>query len=225
MTSHEEAIERDWKTPYVLGELPEREGNLFEEHFFDCPTCSESVRTAYLLLRGAEVTLKHPIFGTELTEAPSAPLRKAPRPIRPWAMRAWPYAAVLFLSLAFAREYFNLQKARSPQVVAAFTISAQSKGSTQEVILPVGGGFVELDFDLLNLATQYYWEIRPAGAPRSLMSGQARPAANTLVLKLLVPSNKLHSGRYEADIAVPPSPHNTVYPFSVVDEQERKGAP
>ena len=225
MTSHEEAIERDWKTPYVLGELPEREGNLFEEHFFDCPTCSESVRTAYLLLRGAEVTLKHPIFGTELTEAPSAPLRKAPRPIRPWVVRALPYAAILCLLAAFGSEYFSLQKARSPQIVVAFAIPAQSKGSTQEITLPAGGGFVELDFDLLDLATQYYWEIRSAGEPRALMSGQARPAANTLVFKLLVPSNKLHPGRYEADIAGPPGPHKTVYPFSVVDEPERKGAP
>jgi hypothetical protein len=224
MSSHEEAIERDWRTLYVLGELPEPERNRFEEHFFDCPTCSEGVKTAYLLLRGVEVTLKHPIFGTEVEEAPSVPERRTARPIWSWAMQALPYAAILCLSLGAGVQYVALQTARSPQMVASFRILAQAKGSTQEILLPAADGFVELEFDLLDVAAQYHWEIKSAGADRVLMSGQARPPANTVVLKLLVPANKLHPGRYEAAISFPPD-HLTMYPFDVIAEPERKGAP
>jgi|SRR5580658_2097831 hypothetical protein len=224
MLSHEEAIERDWKTPYVLGELPERERDRFEEHFFDCATCSDGVKTAYLLLRGVEVTLKHPIFGTEMEEAPSVPERRTARPIWPRAMQALPYAAILCLSLGTGVEYVALQTARSPQTVVAFAIHAQAKGSTQEILLPVADAFVELEFDLPDVAPQYNWEIKSAGADRALMSGQARPPANTVVLKLLVPANRLHPGRYEAAISFPPG-HVTMYPFDVSAGPERKGAP
>jgi hypothetical protein len=223
MTSHEEAIERDWKTPYVLGDLPERERNRFEEHFFDCPTCSEGVRTAYLLLRGVEVTLKHPIFGTEMEEAPPVPRRKAVRPIRSWAMRVLPYAAMLVLALGAGAQYIALQKARSPQAVVAFHIHAQAKGSAPELLLPAAG-FVELKIDVPELAPLYDWEIRSAGTGRALMNGQARPPADSVVFRILVPADKLHPGRYEADVIVPPD-HHTAYPFNVIAEPERRGAP
>src|SRR5580700_7248945 len=204
MTSHEEAIERDWKTAYVLGDLQEPERSRFEEHFFDCPTCSEGVRTAYLLLRGVEVTLKHPIFGAEISETPVVPIRKPARTVGPWVMRALPYAAIVVLLGGTATQYVALRKVRSPQVLAAFTIPAQAKGSTQKIVLPAGGGFVELDFDLLDAAAQYHWEIRSAGAGRALMSGPAQLPADAVVLKLLVPANLLQPGRYVAAISFPP---------------------
>jgi hypothetical protein len=224
MQSHEEAIERDWKTPYVLGELPERERNRFEDHFFDCPACLESVRTAYLLLRGVEVTLKHPIFGAEAAEAPLVPERKPARPIWPWVLQALPYAAILCLTLGAGIQYVALEKARSPQIVAAFNLQPQAKGSTQQILLPAAGGFVELELDLMDTAPQYHWEIKSAGADRALMSGQAQPPANSVVLKLLVPAGRLHPGRYEAAISCPPD-HTTVYPFDVAAEPKRKDAP
>jgi hypothetical protein len=223
MSSHEEAIERDWKTRYVLGELPEPERERFEEHFFDCPACSEAVKTAYLLLRGVEVTLKHPIFGTEVEEVRTAPERSTARPIWPRALRALPYAAILFLSLGAGVQYIALQKARSPQNVVAFTIPPQAKGSTKEVLLPPDG-FVELELDLVDVAPQYNWEIRSAGADRTLMSGNTRPLPDTVVVRLLVPADKLRPGRYEAALSVPPD-RKTVYPFDVVADPGRKGAP
>jgi hypothetical protein len=223
MLSHEEAIERDWKTPYVLGELKERDRDRFEEHFFDCATCSEGVKTAYLLLRGVEATLHHPIFGTEVQESPSVPIRKTASPAWSWALHALPYAAIVCLSLGAGVQYVALQKARSPQTVVAFAIPAQAKGSSPEVMLPATGEFVELELDLLDLAPQYQWEIRPAGANRALMSGQAPPQANTFVLKILVPADKLHPGRYEAALSFPPG-RRTVYRFDVVAGPARSGA-
>jgi hypothetical protein len=225
MSSHEEAVERDWKTQYVLGELPERERSRFEDHFFDCATCAEGVKTAYLLLRGVEATLKHPIFGAEMEEE-AAPVaeRTTARAARPWVLRALPIAAMLCLSLGVGVEYVALQRARSPQTVASFSIPPQAKGSTQEIALPATGGFIELEFDLLDVAPQYHWEIKSAGTDRALMSGQAQPPANTVALKLLVPAGRLHPGRYEAVISCPPD-HSTVYPFDVAAGPQRQAAP
>ena len=224
MSSHEEAIERDWTTQYVLGDLPEPERNRFEEHMFDCPACSDAVKRSYLLVRGAEVTLKHPIFGAQQQAA--EPVQK-PRTVRPsWslALHALPYAALVCLSLGTGFEYVALQKARSPQAVVAFAIPAQAKGGSHEIRLPESGGFVELELDLMDLAPQYQWEIRSAGGDRTLMSGQARQSPDTLILKLILPADKLRPGRYEAAVAVPPD-HKTVYPFEVVAGPGRKGTP
>lgn len=234
MLSHEEAIERDWKTPYVLGELPEPERDRFEEHFFDCPTCSEGVKTAYLLLRGVEATLKRPIFATELVpeaeEAPPVPERKPAQPMRAarpkwsWAIQALPYAAIVCLSLGAGVQHYALEKALSPRMVVAYDMAPQAKGGTQQIVLPATGEFVELKFDLIVVAPQYNWEIKPAGADRVLMSGQARPPAHAVVLQLLVPAASLHPGRYEATLIVP-SGNKTVYPFEVIEEPGRNGAP
>jgi len=108
--------------------------------------------------------------------------------------------------------------------VVSFAIPAQAKGGSHEIVLPEAGGFVELELDLLDLAPQYNWEIKSAGTDRALMRGQAQPPANTLVLKLLVPADKLHPGRYEAALSVPPD-RKMVYPFDVVAGPGRKGAP
>jgi hypothetical protein len=105
----------------------------------------------------------------------------------------------------------------------AFHIHAQAKGSAPELLLPAAG-FVELKIDVPELAPLYAWEIRSAGTGRALMNGQARPPADSVVFRILVPADKLHPGRYEADVIVPPD-HHTAYPFNVIAEPERKGAP
>jgi hypothetical protein len=215
MLTHEESLERDWVTLYVLGELPEPERDRFEEHLFDCPECSESVKTAHLLLRGVEVTFNRPMVGTEHPAAQPPPGRGARRWrwLRP--MIALPYAAVLCLSLGCTGlEYAALQKASSPQTVVSFAIPPQAKGSAHQIHLPRIGEFVELDLDLVEPAPLYHWEIRPAGAARVLSSGQMRPSADMDTLKLLLPVHRLQPGGYDVVIAGQPG-HNIVYPFEI----------
>ena len=215
MVTHEEALERDWIALYVLGELPESERSRFEEHLFDCPDCSEGVKTGHLLLRGVEVTFKRPIVGAG--HQPAKPAREQSGPASKWPRRmiALPYAAVLCLSLGGAGlEYAALQKASAPQPVVSFAIPPLAKGSARQIHLPPTGAFVELDLDLLEPAPQYHWEIRPAGAARALTGGQVRQPADMEALKLLLPVHRLKPGRYDVVIAGQTG-RNIVYPFEL----------
>lgn len=217
MSSHDEAIEKDWTALYVLGELPEPERERFEEHLFDCPACSGKVKTGFLLLRGVEATFHRPIGGT--VEEPArvpVPQRKASRRAWPRPMLLLPYAALVLLSVGTGVEYAGLRKAQSPQPVVSFAIPPQARGITHEIQLPRDGQFVELELDLLEQAPQYRWSIRSAGAGALVMSGEASRPENASALRLLLPVHKLHPGRYEA-LLTPHSGQETVYPFEVTE--------
>ncbi|MGA2133925.1 MAG: zf-HC2 domain-containing protein [Bryobacteraceae bacterium] len=217
-------MERNWTTLYALGELPEAERSRFEEHFFDCPTCSEAVRRAYLLVRGAEATLHRPIFRTEQPVAAQVRQLKTARRVWPMALHALPYAALLLLSVGSGYEYLALQRARAPQTVVAFAIEPQAKGEPARIVLPAAGEFVELDFDIMDPASQYHWEIQPLGADGARLHGEAQAQAKALVLKLLIPTATLHPGRYKATITCPPD-HRDEYPFEVTGGSGPKGNP
>jgi hypothetical protein len=218
MSTHEEALERDWVTLYVLGELPEPERGRFEEHLFDCPECTEGVKTGHLLLRGVEVTFKRPIVGAEHRAARPVPGRNAPPsrwPRWPRPLIVLPYAAVLCLSLAGAGfEYAALQKASMPQAVVSFAIPPQARGGARQIHLPQTGEFVELDLDLMGPAPQYHWEIRPTGAARALTGGDVRQPADMEALKLLLPIRRLKPGRYDVVITGQPG-RDIMYPFEI----------
>lgn len=48
------AVER-----YLLGEMPDEERQQFEEHYFSCPECAESVTAAAAFIDGARLELPH----------------------------------------------------------------------------------------------------------------------------------------------------------------------
>jgi Putative zinc-finger len=221
MLSHEEALERDWAAQYVLGELAEPERDRFEEHLFDCPACAESVRNAYFLLRGVEATLKHPLAGKEQPAATPASQPRVVRPIWRRPILALPYAAILCLSLGAGAQYIALQKARAPQAIVSFAVAPQAKGAAYAIRLPREGQFVELRLDLVDAAPLYHWEIRSGGTTKALMSGQARVPANAVALSLLLPTHKLHPGRYEVVVATPAG-GETFYPIEIAGEPGAK---
>lgn len=214
MSTHEEALERDWVARYVLGELPEPERDRFEEHLFDCPECSEGIRTGHLFVRGVEATFKRSIVGPEHAAAKPVQRRSAPPSRWPRMVIALPYAAVLCLSLGgTGLEYAALRKARSPQTLLSFAIPPQAKGGVRQIRLPRTGAFVELELDLVETAPKYHWELRPAGSARASAGGQVRQPADVETLKLLLPV-QLKPGRYDVVIAGQPGRH-IVYPFEI----------
>ena len=54
--NHEEAIRSQAAASYLLGDLPEAERDAFEEHYFDCRECGDTVRAgATMFANGREV--------------------------------------------------------------------------------------------------------------------------------------------------------------------------
>ncbi len=215
MLSHEEAIAQDWTNRYVLGELPEPERGLYEEHFFECASCADRIRTAYLLVRGVETTLKQDSFQAARPLASAE--RKSPRVHFDWwrPAVALPFAAMLVLSAGTAFEYAALQKATAPQTVVAYAIPPQTKGEYYPIQLPSSGEFVQLEFDLLDpVSPQYSWTLRAAGSSKPLMSDVARPPASATSLKLLLPIRRLQAGRHEL-VLRGETGRELIYPFEI----------
>jgi len=208
MLSHEEATERDWTQKYVLGELQQPERERFEEHLFDCPACSEKVRTAQLYVRGVEATLKRTIV------FPKQETDRSPKDKAAWfrPMVALPYAAMLLLSVGAGSQYIALRKTVSPQAIMSFAIHPQVKGEVSTIQPPEAGNFVELEPELLEISPSYQWELRPAGAAQGVASGEARLSANDSV-KFLVPV-KLRASRYEL-VLRGQTGREVIYPFEI----------
>ena len=57
---HQEAVNTLASERYQLGEMSERERDAFEEHYFSCAICAESVRVGALIEGGARAGLIAP---------------------------------------------------------------------------------------------------------------------------------------------------------------------
>jgi len=223
--THEEAVEKEWATHYALGKLSAEDRNRFEEHFFDCPECLEGVRTAYLLVRGAETVYNRPLFGMETAPVPavqSTPaLVRAPRH-RSWILTALPYAALVVLSIGAGRQYVELHDALAPGTVVSFPVLAQAKGAPTQITISPGVRSVVLELDVFGSAAQYQFEIRSVEAGRLIGSGTAPRPKDKSKIEIDVPAGLLHPGSYEATLSAPAE--KTSYPFDVI-KAEGTGAP
>lgn len=61
--NHEEAIRNQVAASYLLGDLTEAERDAFEEHYFDCVVCGDTVRNgAKMFAAGAQVVTQEPAY-------------------------------------------------------------------------------------------------------------------------------------------------------------------
>ena len=57
---HAEAVQTNATERYLLGELNAAEVDAFEEHYFDCMSCADDVRTGVQLLDGGRQLVREP---------------------------------------------------------------------------------------------------------------------------------------------------------------------
>jgi hypothetical protein len=61
--NHEEAIRNRTAAGYLLGQLTEAENDAFEEHYFDCPVCGDTIRSGVAMFaNGREVVQMEPAY-------------------------------------------------------------------------------------------------------------------------------------------------------------------
>ena len=136
----------------MLNELPEPERERFEEHLFDCAECSNRVRRAYLLVRGAEATLQHDLIrpGRSLPREKVLAFRASASSRHTWIA---PLALAAAAILAVVSGYQNLREIPVLRNEAELAGTAESspilllsetRSETDRAVQPPGGGHVSL---------------------------------------------------------------------------------
>src|SRR5277367_1835253 len=71
---HTEATQAKAPERYVLGDLSVSEVEDFERHFFDCPQCSEELRTLTIFRDNARAVLAEPVPSPAAASLPAVPV-------------------------------------------------------------------------------------------------------------------------------------------------------
>jgi hypothetical protein len=129
---------------YVLDEMPEIERYRFEEHFFECTDCAETMR----LWQDMRVHAKD-LFGDApaMTAPVEATVASAPR--RFSLHLVMPYAAAAVLAVALVQQtWLSNDGVTSGQAVTPVMLRAATRGELPVVTLPEGDALVALSVDI-----------------------------------------------------------------------------
>src|SRR5690349_14239555 len=124
--NHEEAIRNQAAASYLLGDLTEAERDAFEEHYFDCVVCGDTVRNgARLFAAGAQIVTQEQAY----------------QRFRPWK---WVASSAAAAALTVAVGYQAVVIPRLAMSVPAITVmretvieNGENRGSgSQDVTIP-----------------------------------------------------------------------------------------
>lgn len=191
---HSEAAAMNAAERYVLGDLSVSEVEEFERHFFDCPQCSEELRTLSVLQDNARAVFLEPSPRPVPASLPAAVLPTTARAAGWWRNWLVPAMAMLIVGV-FAGYQAGAHREGAVQAVAAFPLYTASRGE-ETAITPAGAQFYTLymdrtwDRDFAN----YRAAIRDDTGEKYSIRLQA-PAPGRAI-QFLIPRRALSSGKY-----------------------------
>jgi hypothetical protein len=166
---HSEAIETMAAERYALGEMTPEERDLFEEHYFDCSVCSQSVRDGAAIAAGSRAAATTTTTTTIATApAAAAPLRRR----NTWLPAAVAAALVAVVGYQNFVTIPHLRGAAAPAIRIAHPVSllmAETRGGS---VAPVD---VARDEDV-----QFYFDVPPE-TPYPSYIAEVRDAAGTVL--------------------------------------------
>jgi hypothetical protein len=177
--THERAIENLTAERYLLDDLSDVERDAFEEHYFDCVVCADTVRAGATMFVNGHELVKKPV--------------PVPKPGRRAARLSQAAAAVMAFALS-ANVYMSQQPSMEP--VRLFHISTDVRGPSETVYQLEKDQQFELSVDVPPGFPFRTYEIgvRTAkGKTIDTMTISAETAKNTQLLLL----RKLPAGSYE----------------------------
>jgi len=153
---HSEAMQMRAVERYTLGDLSVSEVEEFERHFFDCPQCSEELRTLTILQDNARAVYIEPVSSPVAASLPAVP-------VPPGAKAGWwrdlkgllwlrpsvvaPAFALLVVAL-FAGYQTGLHRPGTGiQSISAYPLYAASRGEETVVSPPSGSEYYSLYMD------------------------------------------------------------------------------
>ena len=203
---HSEAQNQRAAERYMLGDLTVSEVEEFERHFFDCPQCSEELRTLTILRENARAVF------VEQESAPSqvaaAVIEQKPVYIeqpsiekRPswFSFNIWAPALAMLAIAVFAGFKFGERGAGEPQSISSFPVYAATRGSETIVGPAAGAKFFTLYMDRTweRDFASYRAAVRVDGPSREEKTSIPIPTpAQGASIQLLFPAQKLSAGRY-----------------------------
>ena len=194
--NHERSLQSLATERYLLGEMSELERHQFEEHYFSCAECAESVRTAALLADNARAA-----FAAEaIHPTPARPARSWLDWLRVPVLAPAALAAVLACVVGYQSlvEVPALRRGLSAQAIEPVALVSASRGS--EPVIPVGDGpgffsvavFVAAQPQSGELS---YTLVNASGAQAAAGPAQAPAPGRPLIL--LIPNSAVtKGGRY-----------------------------
>jgi hypothetical protein len=148
---HMRAVER-----YMLADLSVSEVEEFERHFFDCPQCSEELRTLTILQDNARAVFVEPVPSPVAVSLP-------PVPVPPGTKAGWwrdlkgllwlrpsvaaPAFALLVMALFAGYETGIRRPGMGIQPISAYPLYAASRGEETVISPPAGAEFYSLYMD------------------------------------------------------------------------------
>jgi|KBSMisStandDraft_5_1062788.scaffolds.fasta_scaffold178553_2 hypothetical protein len=201
---HQDWIDSMAAESYTLGELEPAKQDAFEEHFFDCPICSNDVRDAAKLVAGIRTRDVRAI-------TPAAPRLK-------WLAAA---AAAVVVAAGLSYQSFwkghpTLATAGSASLADVITLESASRGTNEPVVGVIhSDAAVVLTFAIETDQPQAFYtcEVQDAGGRTRASLSVPRAKASERITMVLQP-HTLSGGNYklvirggEREIAA--------YPFTV----------
>ncbi len=200
---HAEAIQMRAVERYMLADLSVSEVEEFERHFFDCPQCSEELRTLSILRENARAVFveqhSSPSISGVSVSGQADTERKAGRS----GWRFWSPMVAPALALLIAAVYLGYltgeRKTGEPQSVNAYPLYAASRGAETVIAPPAGAQFFTLYMDRTwdRDFTSYRAVVHDEGQAGSERFSMTLPASEPgRAIQILFPARALAAGRY-----------------------------
>jgi hypothetical protein len=201
---HETSINTVAAEKYVLGELSSPEREQFEEHFFECPECAESVRVGFQFGESARIVFDQDARPVA-EPARWSRLRDRFALIRPVMLTP---SAVSIAILAFSGYQNTVQipalrgrveQLARPQVLSSALLAPSSRRSVPSITISPTAHFFQLSLAIGGIAPaeRYECELR-AGSGKSITRLPVPELDPDVNLQLLMPTADLSDGEYDA---------------------------
>ncbi len=206
---HSEAIQLKATERYVLGDLSVSQVEEFERHFFDCPQCSEELRTLTILQDNARAAFVEHGPGPFAASLPTVESEIGRAGWWQNFKQAWmtprvlgPALAAVVVALLAGYESGMRSHSTAPQPVSEYALYAMSRGEPTTVTPPAGAQFYTLYMDrtwereFSHYRAVFLDDSGPAGN-KPIRFSMALPApAPGREVHVLMPARALPAGRY-----------------------------
>ena len=202
---HETSIKTQAAERYLLGELPPPEREAFEQHYFDCSECAESVRLGFQFSENARE-----VFRDESRLA----FRPAQAGFRSWL--AWlrpaylvPAAACLTIALAVYQNAVEIPALRArvgrlerPMVLSSVLLAPSSRAAVPSIAVSSASPFFQLTLAVSAVRPAGRYEcILRSGSGKTLWAGPVATLDPDTNVSVLIPTAAVSDGYYEAVLA------------------------